>query len=220
MKKYYVRVCNPEWFKYEDFYDEDAANDDKFEIIKNSDFAAFGWDGYRTVARALEYCSYDLDVSEYNYDSLDDMMDDQLDTVRGYFRNELTTSQLWKLYEIIGEYNECASGDEIGLALKALEIVHGVKFITGTMRGNSASDWFDYICPESLKPRLDWIEAVLMATGTELCITVEPVEEGTDLESVDCYYDYTDKYRVEDIKAFVADSQGTTPENVIVIEEE
>lgn len=217
MKKYYATQCDIEWFDFANYYDEETAAEDKFAIIENRDYERFGWEGYEDMKRILRACFYDLDT----YSSEEDRDEDEetKEVLKGYFskiNNNLTDEQLNRLKDICSGLSTCNLKAEVSYIIEALEIVYGIKFITGIMRGCSQGDWFEYICPETLKPKLDWIEAVLMGTGTEFCITCEPVEEGTDLDEVDCYHDYTELYTPEDIKKWIADNNHTTPENVVL----
>ena len=77
--------------------------------------------------------------------------------------------------------------------------------MTGTIHGCCQGDWARYICPKSMEDSVPYIEAVLFGTGTEYMITAEPIESPDDFDDADVFSTYTERWRDDDIKAFLAE---------------
>ena len=63
---------------------------------------------------------------------------------------------------------------------------------------------------------LNYIEAVLFATGTEFMITEDRYETEPDWADVSTFTAYTDEWSDNGLVMFVADQCGVFPEDVVV----
>lgn len=227
MKKYIATEVNPDFYDFENYYDEESAVYDKFWAGGNSDFKDLNPDLVVDLKKKLDDLVYDIDSLDFdNYDNEDDFQQEVEDTATYYVKAydseiNLTDRELNYLIKLAYDFNEAKSQDENEIICKVLELFYKERFITGTIAGSSQSDWMDYICPKIMKDRVPYIEAVLFATGTEFYITDDKIEvDGLNLEEdlhdLDGYYDYTELWRTEDVKEWVANNNHCKPEEVVI----
>lgn len=240
MKKIIIaQQIENECFDYEMYYDEEQASYDMFWAGGNRDFCDFNADLKKDVEKALDNAGWDLENGIDDYMSEEEKNEERLSICKYYFKgltkNELTDEQFYKLGELSNTYRNCCSRDELDLICEALTILHGKRFVNGTIRGCSQGDWMEYIAPETMsKESINWIEAVLFATGTEFRIAEVEVEDDFDMQDAealiekldeceDNYCDYTDLWKNEDVKEWIAEhaSYGNrhyTKDDVVIIE--
>lgn len=159
------------------------------------------------LVRMLDNIHYDIEIILDDYNKEDGPLQNQLLEVAKTYINsydsklKLSDSSLNFVINKAMQFYDCKSDEENDLLCEVLETLYNKDFINGTFRGNSQGDWLDYICPEDLGPRLNYIEAVIMGTGTEFKISTEKCErDDFETDAVDCYYDYTDLWKEEDVK--------------------
>ena len=116
-------------------------------------------------------------------------------------------------------YKALNAEDEGSALLSVLYLVTGKRWAFTTLRGCCQGDWIEclYCIDEMSRDDLDYIEAVFFNTGCELGVIENT--DGVDLETVDAsdvdYWDYTDKFRNEDI----AKHLGFDPADCVFMEE-
>lgn len=228
-----------DYFDYEMYYDEEQASYDKFCGVGNRNFQGFNSDLHDDVAKALENCGWDLE-NGINSDMSDaDKEDEKLSICRYYFKSltgegiTLTDADYKDLGKLALQWNGTASSDEIDLVCEALTILHGEIFVHDIIRGSSQGDWMECIFPDGFRS-LSYVEAVLFGTGTEYRVSIVEVEDDFDLTDKDALlelaeqdddytHDYTDEWRDDDIKQWIADNASYvghhfTKDDVILIE--
>jgi len=213
--KYWARQLDPEFFNYEVYYSEQDAENDLAWFGGNRDYRDINEDLRKDIAKALEDIYYDID----NRDNGDPDAESDYEIVNYYFhmpnRNEVPKIYIPKIVALAEEYSTCRSQDENEVLAEALSLKYGKRFVTGTIRGNSQSDWMDYICPAGLN--VDYIEAVFFATGTEFAITEDRYETEPDWSEANTFTAYTDEWSDTGLVTFVADELGCFPEDVVVM---
>lgn len=239
MKKIIAQQIENECFDYEAYYDEDQAAYDMFWAGGNRDFCDFNADLKGDVEKALDNAGWDLENGIDEELSDEEKNEERLSICEYYFKslatNELTEEQFYQLGELSINYKHCCSRDELDVICDALTILHGKKFVNGTIRGCSQGDWMEYIAPETMsRESINWIEAVLFATGTEFRIAEVELPDDFDMQDVDAliekadecmdaYCDYTDLWREDDVKEWIANgaSYGNkhfTKDDVVILE--
>lgn len=225
-KRYYARQIDIESFDYESYFGEDDAIFNRMWIGGNRDFITINSDLREDVVRHLEDCKYDLDVVRDDYDvhefeTEEDYTKELFATIDNYFSKEnkesLTEAEYLKLIDLVDKFYNCESREEDDLICEVLEVIYGEPFTTGEFRGCCQGDWLDYICPESLSQEyLDYVEAVLFATGTEFCITCDAYDLEPDFSEVDTYCDYTYLWKDQDIREWLAKNIGCGIGDVVI----
>lgn len=207
MKKYYAKQCNPEDFEYQLYYDEDAAAYDHFFADGGRDFK-FNMDEIERLRRACEDITSDCEDEE-DFTEIKRIVDYYLDI------KDLTDDD----YEIIVNLAGIVSStwDDHEYIAQLLGYGYGVEFTTGTIHGCCQGDWARYICPKSMEDSVPFIEAVLFGTGTEYMITEEPIESPDDFDDADVFSVYTEKWRDDDIKAFLAEEVSCDVSELVVL---
>lgn len=239
MKKIIAQQLDNECFDYEMYYDEEQASYDMFWAGGNRDFKDFNADLKDDVTKALDNCGWDLENGIDEELSDEEKNADRLSNCRYYFKgltkNELTDEQFYKLGELSIKYRNCSSRDELDIICEALTILHSKKFVHSVIHGCCQGDWMEYIAPETMsKESISWIEAVLFGTGTEYRIAEVELPDDFDLtdadallekldEDINNYCDYTDYWRQEDIKDWIArgvsyGNRHYTKDDVIIVE--
>lgn len=112
-----------------------------------------------------------------------------------------------------------ASKDVSDNCCNVLNLIFGGDWKYKTIRGCCQSDWADFIYNAAVisDEEVEYIESVYFNTGYELGVIEDA--DGMDLETVDTssvdYWDYTDKFRNEDI----AKHLGFNPADCVFMEE-
>jgi len=223
MKKIFAKQLDCECFDYRAYYDEDMAVEDQVYIGGNRNFCGFNEDLRASVVKAFEECRYDLETVDSDVDD-GEMTDEEgnaqrLDLCKNYFEGlkgkevKFSDEQYFKLGSLSREFWTCRSSDENDLVCEALSILHNKEFVNGTIRGCCQGDWNKYICPKERQDFVTgYVKAVYFATGTEFQITCEPIEVDSDdvdeieskFEEAEVYCDYTDLWKDDDIKEWIA----------------
>lgn len=97
------------------------------------------------------------------------------------------------------------------VVVDVLELLYDEPFVYGTLAGATRSEWQDYICPASLKDKLDWIKAVVWGTGTQLLVSYCDSETVPEFNASYCsfsQYYYSASKDVEKLRQEVADEIG------------
>lgn len=232
MGKYYVKVINDEFFRSDDFYSESDAELDRFWAGGNKDFGDFG-EWMKDFTKALEFIDEEAQDLLYQVSKDEMTLQEAAQELYGVVRDKFSSefgerggrlSQEWTIpacAEFLKACKEYAHADCVDARYeaicKALEVVYKEPFINGALRGNSQGDWAEFICPKSLEPRLEYIEAVVFATGTSIMVSADAYDSFEEAEEADdYYYDYIARWRDDDIKKYVAEQQGCGPEDVEV----
>lgn len=226
MKKIFVKIVeNFDSFYWENWYSEEDAVTDHIYIGGNRDFGTMNESLFTETKTKLNDLYYDIDqIRDEGYTG-QKLVEEVYSMIRRYFKyhdgTTLVPPDCLKLLQLTKEYANCALHDEFDVMAKVLSVIYKEKFITGVFHGYGQSDWQTYICPESLKPRLSYIEAVYMGTGTMIEISDDKYETAEEAEEANNYYlDYAvDLYGDEDIKQYVADQLGITKAEVEIIKE-
>ena len=145
-------------------------------------------------------------------------------TLEEYFKKEneqpFTNSEVNTLLDCIEYYNTKNDDYDNQLICKVFGIIYGEEFIYGTFTGNSQGDWLPYFCPKSLESSLSYIEAVLMGTGTEYVMCMDPQDSPIGcFDKSDIFSAYTDLWREDDIKKWAASEIGCRPDQVEILED-
>ena len=227
MKKIFVKIDeNDGSIRWENWYsEEDAVTDHIYIGGGNRDFSTMNKNLYTATDADLANVYYDLDVLRGEGYTGQELVEEVYKVIRGYFKyhdgTTLIPPDCLKLLQLIGEYAHCGSHGELEIMADVLSVIYKEKFITGVFHGYGQGDWQTYLCPESLKPKLDYIEAVYMGTGTLLEISDDKYETAEEAEEANNYFlDYVaDLYNDDDIKQYVADQLGITKAEVEIIKE-
>lgn len=82
-----------------------------------------------------------------------------------------------------------------------LSLITGKEWEHYELRGCCQGDWVDVVVPADTKLDLDYMEAVYFNTGYELGVIEDTDKKPDEIAASDVdYWDYTDKWRDEDIK--------------------
>ena len=208
MAKYYAKEHQTEYFDFENYFNEDDAVMMNFWAGGNRDFGEINHGLIAGLLDKLADFDYDCETDESELEDEDEKLsiEDYLKNANNYFEksngSQLTEKDLTILLECRSIYS--SEDDEVVLC-KLLEMIYDKPFKCGYIRGCSQGDWLNYICPEDVTDEtISYIEAVLFATGTEYEITYEPIDSAEDFDSVDTFWCYTDKYKIDDVKEWLA----------------
>lgn len=226
MKKYYAKPTSGEYYNWEDWYGESMAAEDNFWAGGNRDFGDINGSLRDDLKKRIENADYDMDNNWDSERTDEENATDILNSLHYYFSKSVGKEEQY--LKLINEFMTCDSRDENDVLCDILQLEYDEPFITGTLRGYSQGDWMEYICPKKMESSIHYIEAVLMATGTEFAITEDmldlddkdedEIEEAFD--DADKFYDFTDLWRDEDVKEWVADMMHCKPEEVEILEGE
>lgn len=229
--KYYIKAmdeCDP----WDIYYSEEEAENDKLYISDRypwqTEYRAdidINTSNLKDLVKAIEDALQDIDDTYYVVDDNDEVDEEEvakniISTIKYYVSgaDKLSKSQLNKLIDLCYDFQDEDKDNKIlDIFLEILEILYGEPYISGTFHGYSQSDWALYICPKSLEKGLDFIEACVMGTGTEFAIPEEPLDSPDELETADCYYEYTALWKDDDIKKWAADNIGCSPNDIEII---
>ena len=227
MKKYYATEAAPEWFDYEIYYDESRAEEDHIWIGGNRNFIEINEDFRKTIVKNLEDCAYDIGIAidEATDADLGGVIDQaalevkENEVVKYYFtkndKTPLSETELHDLVILAREFVDGTYSDENSTICKVLELLYGEPFLNSTITGSSQGDWLRIIYPESRAAIIPFIEAVMFATGTEFIITTEPIELA-ELEDADCFHDYTELWKDEDVRAWLCATLSCKSEELVI----
>lgn len=227
MKKYYATEAAPEWFDYETYYDESRAEEDHIWIGGNRNFTEINEDFRKTIVKNLEDCAYDIEaaIDEATDADLGGVIDQaalevkEEEVVKYYFtKNDKTPLSEMELHDLVllsQDYVSIRSELENDVICQVLEIIYGEPFLNSTITGSSQGDWLRIIYPESRAAIIPFIEAVMFATGTEFIITMEPTELA-ELEDAECFYDYTELWKDEDIRDWLCATLSCKSEELVI----
>lgn len=223
-KKYYVQAMNPEFYDYKVYYNEDDAEED--HLFGVGEDYGINEAEYKKLDRILCDCFCDLDQVQNDHDngeiSTDELAEETERTVRNYFEkkdgSEFTAEEYQNIYSLCQEYYYSTDRyDGLTFMAKIMTICYGEEFEVYTMHGYSQSDWMNVVYPKRLN--IKFIEAVLMATGTEFMITCDKIVSAELFDESDTYCDYsTRSYNVKTIKEGAAGIIGCDVNEIEVIE--
>lgn len=219
MKKYYAKEVR-DYFDYEAYFNEEEAIDRHIWLGGNSDFISINKALLEDVKKILTDIAEDLDyfASELVAGDITPR-----EIVEDYFSKEsheaLSDEEIATIVFCANQFQNGSFGAELDSFCKILSIKYKLVFDSTVLRGNSQGDYIYCIYPQETasKETLDYIEAVFFGTGTEFAVTVDPIESAKDFDDAEVYYTYTDKYRDEDVKAFIANDLGCSPEDVVLL---
>ena len=212
MKKYYAIEEPSEEFEPSRYYDELQAMEDHIWWGRNDRLCEANVDLRENIVNSLEDAysdMYDDDMSREDYDAAFAHHFAKKD------KTPLTTQEHDKLVGLVRDFESCFSRDENRIICQVLEILRGEPFSYGAIRGASQGDWLEIIYPTSRANSIPYIQAVLFGTGTEFRITTEAVE-ADEVEEADCYCDYTELWKSEDIRAWLCNSLQCKPEELVI----
>lgn len=232
MGKYYAREYPREYFDYTLYYNDDDAENDNFWAGGNDDLCEIndrlGKDFLKDLEHFFDDCNTtdeefadeepECDAFKAEITRLADSWLASYNTRDNHFMYE----QAKEIYEAASAYFDGPYAERLENHTKALSVITGIKFKCGTLKGCSQGDWLDYIAPETMsQDKLDYIEAVLFATGTEFETTEEPVEDWDGFYSAheNCQTNslYTAKWADDDIKADIAEQIGCKSDEVAIM---
>lgn len=229
-KKYYIMPQQDDYFDSSIYYDENQAKEDHLFCLSNG--ISFNAEPLLEVEKGLENAYYDIFDTPAGTYSSDDASPDILKeeakeiirTLEEYFKKEneqpFTNSEVNVLLDCIEYYNTKDNDYDNQLICKVFGIMYGEKFIYGIFKGNGQGDWLPYFCPRSLEPSLHYIEAVLMGTGTEYVMCMDPQDSPIGcFDKSDIFSSYTDLWREDDIKKWAASEIGCRPDQVEILED-
>ena len=228
MKRYYARELSAEHFDYSKYYDEECAKNDHF-FAKGDDFCineGFISDIVYNLDKAVYDIKLDLDniEEEENEDTdLDEERDSIILTNINYYlykehdgiREAFSSTEAAKLFELAQQYFD---DEEDETLCKILEVIFCEPYKTGVMRGNSQGDFARYICPSYLSAKaLDYIEAVIFATGIEFEVSAEKIESADEFESCESSTYYVTSGTRDEIKSELLESLGCDENELCVL---
>lgn len=165
----------------------------------------------------------------YDFENTAEEREDQIDAIEYEFgcalNKKLTDAQLNEICDIINKYLnviDLSGSDEI---CDLFGVVYGERFVRRTIRGNCQGDWNYCYLPESTLDRLSYTEAVYFGTGAEFEIAEPEDVDGKSAEEIakaieesdSCYFEYLTLYSPADIKKHIAEIEGVSPEDVVII---
>ena len=229
-KKYYIMPQQEDYFDSSIYYDENQAKEDHLFCSGNG--FSFNAEPLLEVEKGLENAYYDIfDTPAGTYSSDDAspaiLKEEAKEIIRileEYFKKEneqpFTNSEVNTLLDCIEYYNTKNDDYDNQLICKVFGIIYGEEFMYGTFTGNSQGDWLPYFCPKSLESSLSYIEAVLMGTGTEYIMCMDPQDSPIGcFDKSDIFSAYTDLWREDDIKKWAASEIGCRPDQVEILED-
>lgn len=123
------------------------------------------------------------------------------------YRREYSRPERLKLVELAQEYGFAKSWEENGILCEVLELITGISWDHGTIRGCCQGDWQEIIFPaDHGREWLNYFETEYFNTGTEWIID-------SDGDSISIY---AHAWGNDGIKKELADAIGTEPENIIL----
>lgn len=226
MNKYYAKPTSMEYFDYTVYYDEDMAKDDNFWAGGNRDFGDINGSLRDDIKNHLENLDSDVETETDSEKTDKENVEGIFNLVHYYFPK--SPGRELQYIKLANEFTYCESREENNIICKVLQMEYDEEFINGTITGNSQGDWMEYICPKKIANRVPYIEAVLFATGTEFAITEDKLdldgktedEINQAFDDADKFYDFTELWKEEDIKKWLADMIHCKPEEVEILEGE
>lgn len=226
MLKYYAKPTSMEWFRWEDYYGDDIAEEDHFWAGGNRDFGDINGSLRDDIKNHLENLDSDVET-ETDSEKTDKENVKGIFNIVHYYFPESSGREL-QYIKLANEFCSCDGREENDIICKVLQLEYGEEFINGTIHGYSQGDWMEYICPKKMESRVHYIESVLFATGSEMAITEEKLdldgktedEINQAFDDADKFYDYTNLYKEEDIKEWIADMMHCKIEEVELLEGE
>lgn len=224
-KYYYAQPINSEIFDWENYYNDDYAEADKFWAGGNRDFSEINSDLVADIRRKLDNAEYDLGAIDEDEDDEEKVAKDIIEIISYYFPKEkgsLTNEDINTLFLKLDRYingSFDSSDDELDLICDILEIEYGEPFEHEQIHGYSQSDWMDCVYPKSISNKIPYIEAVLMGTGTEYAITTDKVDPPENILDEDVYYDYTEKWKEADVIDWLAHNIGCNKDEIKLLDD-
>lgn len=202
-KKYYYAVqCDPELYDMYCYFTEDIAMSRKIWLGGNRDY---------------------IDINSPLYDQGKDLLDKlaEVITYKNYYnkirakakrnKKELYTQEkCLEIYNNISKYGTISVPADCRAICDMLELIYGEPFKYGHIDGCSQGDWLFYICPEETSQNyINWLESVVWGTGIEYEVSPKRFANWEEAEDNRINFGwitvYTDKYRDEEIKQYIAD---------------
>ena len=226
MKRYYARELSAENFDYSMYYDEECAKNDHF--FAKGDGFCINEDFISGIVDNLEKAIYDI---ESDFDNIEENEDTDLDEERDsiiltninyYLYKEhngqheaFSSAEAAKLFELAQQYFDDEKDETM---CKILEVIFCEPYKTGVMRGYSQGEYARYICPSRLSAKtLEYIEAVIFATGVEFEVTEEKIESADDFESCESSTYYIPCGTRNEIKSELLESIGCDENELCVL---
>ena len=149
-----------------------------------------------------------LQVGHGWYNNWGDVLADLLAPVD---REAYTRAERLEWAAIVNRWPATHNGlEELRVILDALRLITGKKWEWRTLRGVCQGDWIDCYYPADSwsDAALDALEVEYFNTGSEWCIKESEDDPG--------YYQYCTGWNNDLIRAEIAETAGTSPENVIL----
>lgn len=225
MKRYYARELSAEAFDYSRYYNDACAEKDHF-FAKGDDFCInedFISDIVYNLDKAVYNIELALDNIEENEDTDPDEERDIILTNINYYlykehdgiREAFSSTEAAKLFELGQQYFDDEKDETL---CKILEVIFCEPYKTGVMRGNSQGDYARYICPSHLSAKtLEYIEAVIFATGIEFEVSAEKIESADDFESCESSTYYIPCGTKDEIKSELLENLGCEENELCIL---
>ena len=226
MKRYYARELSAEYFHYSKYYDDGCAKNDHF--FAKGDGFCINEDFISGIVDNLEKAIYDIEIDLYNIEENEDTdLDKEKDSIiltninyylykeHNGIREAFSSTEAAKLFELAQQYFDDEKDETL---CKILEVIFCEPYKTGVMRGNLRGEYARYICPSHLSTRaLNYIEAVIFATGVEFEVTEEKIESADDFESCESSTYYVPSGTRKEIKSELLENIGCDEDELCVL---
>lgn len=214
--KIYAKQVSPEWQETPLFIE--GCFPDNIAVCGNRDYNERKPKIFEMVKTALnqgELAEVLENINEWKeyYSNVTQAINDYIPSVKGRY----STNAIHALKRLVSEYSTCSRSEENTILCRVLSIVTGKEWDYKTIRGSSQSDWNEVYYPvkEWSKMALDVFEIEYFNEGTEWI-----VHEGTNTpkspEDIEGYSIYCTSWNDEGIKKEIAESEGESPENVVL----
>lgn len=217
-KKYYVIEDSLYDYNVDWYFSEDEAEADHWIKVPDREYGdSYGGDYYNDVKQALLDIDNDLETSDDESLSDEEVLENIVDTCNYYINKDsgkkLSLKEVLTIYQCAEELSRNRKVDEPDTLAEAFTIIYDIPFVAGTMRGSSQGDYLEYICPTSMtEERLEYIEAVMFGTGIVLSVSGKAYEvEDLPEDISDWGWDYIPYMSDTKLKEYVSNQLYSHP---------
>lgn len=217
-KKYYVIEDSLYDYNVDWYFSEDEAEADHWIKVPDREYGNnYGGDNYEDVKRALLDIDNDLETSDVESLSEEEVLENIVDICNYYIKKtsgkKLSLKEVLTICQLADELSRNWKVDEPDALAEAFTIIYDIPFVAGTMHGSSQGEYLEYICPTSItEERLEYIEAVMFGTGIEVSVSDKAYEvEDLPEDISDWEWDYIPYMPDTKLKEYVSNQLYSHP---------